>query len=104
MHKEELPGASSALTMGIVGLVTSIICCGPFAAIFCIIGLSKAKAARLLYEKNPELYTGYENVKTAKILSIIGLVISLIALVFLILYFGVIIAVIANEGGGSFNY
>ena len=63
MNREELPGASTALTMGIIGLVTSIVCCGPFAAIFCIIGLSKAKAARLLYEKNPEMYTGFENVK-----------------------------------------
>lgn len=100
MQQEELPGASTALTMGIIALVTSFVCCGPFAAIFSFIGLSNAKKARLLYEKNPELYTGYENAKTGKILSIIGLVVALLSLILLIIYFGVIIAAIT---AGSMN-
>lgn len=40
-------------------------------------------------------YTGYENSKTGKILSYIGIAISAIYLLFFILYFGVIAAVIA---------
>ncbi len=99
MNQETLPGASNTLTFGIISIVGSIICCGPFAIIFSIIGLNNAKKAEKLYAENPGVYTGYENVKTGKILSYIGLALSLIMLVFLILYFGVIIALIANEGG-----
>ncbi|VAW11348.1 hypothetical protein MNBD_BACTEROID03-1910 [hydrothermal vent metagenome] len=99
MNQETLPGASNALTFGIISIVGSLICCGPFAIIFSIIGLSNVKKAEKLYAENPEVYTGYENVKTGKILSYIGLALSLIMLVFFILYFGVIIALIVNEGG-----
>ncbi len=98
MNQETLPGASNALTFGIISIVGSLICCGPFAIIFSIIGLNNAKKAERLYTENPGVYIGYENVKTGKILSYIGLALSLIMLVFLILYFGVIIALIANEG------
>ncbi|MEL6916272.1 MAG: CCC motif membrane protein [Bacteroidota bacterium] len=96
MDQQPLPGASNALTMGIISLVGSLICCGPFAAIFSIIGLSSAKKAEKLYQENPSAYTGYENVKTGRILSYIGLGLSLIMLIFLILYFGVIIAMIST--------
>lgn len=102
--KEELPGAKSALTMGIIGLITTIACCGPFGAIFCFISLSNVKKARLLFEQNPGQYTGFENVKTAKILSIIGLVIAALYLVFIILYFGIIVAAITSGSLDSMQY
>lgn len=100
MNQQPLPGASNALTMGIISLVGALICCGPFAAIFSIIGLSSAKKAERLYKENPGAYTGYENVKTGRILSYIGLGLSLIMLIILILYFGVIVAMISS---GEFN-
>ena len=100
MTQQPLPGASTVLTMGIISIVGSLICCGPFAAIFSIIGLVKAKKAEQLYLENPETYSDFSNVKTGKILSYIGLALSLIMLVFLILYFGVIIALISS---GEFN-
>ncbi|MFH6605162.1 CCC motif membrane protein [Maribacter algicola] len=100
MDQQQLPGAGTALTMGIVSIVTSIFCCGPFAAIFSIIGLSNAKSAEKLYQQNPDGYTGYENAKTGKTLSYIGLAISIIMLVLGIIYFGVIIALITS---GEFN-
>ncbi len=102
--KEELPGASSAMTMGIIGLIATVACCGPLGAIFCFISLSNGKKARLLYEQNPGQYTGIENVKTAKILSIIGLVIAALYLVFIILYFGVIIAAITAGSMDGMQY
>jgi len=55
-----------------------------------------AKKARLIYEESPEQYTGYESAKTGRILSYVGLALSLIMLVFLILYFGVIVALVAT--------
>ena len=100
MEQQPLPGASNALTMGIISVVGALVCCGPFAAIFSIIGLNSAKKAQRLYNENPGGYTGYESVKTGKILSYIGLALSLVMLVLLIIYFGVIIALITT---GEFN-
>ena len=96
MSQQPLPGASTALTMGIISLVGSLICCGPFASIFSIIGLSNANKAENLYRQAPEQYSGYENVKTGRILSYIGLGISIVMLILTIIYFGVIMALISS--------
>lgn len=100
MNQQSLPGASNALTMGILSVVGTLLCCGPFGIIFSIIGLNSAKKAELLYNENPGMYSGYENVKTGRILSYIGLGLALVGLVLLILYFGIIIAFIST---GEFN-
>lgn len=100
MNQQSLPGASNALTMGILSIVGALVCCGPFAIIFSIIGLNSAKKAERLFEENPGMYSGFENVKTGRVLSYIGLGLSLIMLVLCILYFGVIIALITT---GEFN-
>lgn len=102
MEQQTLPGASTTLTMGIISVVGALVCCGPFAAIFSIIGLNSASKAERLYKASPGSYTGYESVKTGKILSYIGLGLSLIMLIFIILYFGAIIALIGMEG--NWNY
>lgn len=96
MSQQPLPGASTAMTMGIISLVGSLICCGPFAAIFSIIGLTNASKAEGLYRQAPEQYTGYENVKTGRILSYIGLGISIVMLILTILYFGLIMTIISS--------
>ncbi len=99
MNQESLPGASNALTFGILSIVLVFVCCGPFAAIFSFIGLSNAKKAEQIHLANPGMYSGYDNVKTGRILSYIGLALSLITLILTIVYFGIIIAFIAAEGG-----
>ena len=96
--QQPLPGASTVLTMGIISIVGSLVCCGPFAIIFSIIGLVKAKKAEAIYYENPEQYSDYSNIKTGRILSYIGLALSLIMLVFFIVYFGVIIAFLMSSG------
>ena len=78
MSQQPLPGASTVLTMGILSIVLTLFCCGPFGAIFSIIGLVKAKSADQLYRSSPENYTDYSNVKTGKILSYIGLALALV--------------------------
>lgn len=98
MMQQPLPGASTVLTMGIISIVGSLVCCGPFAIIFSIIGLVKAKKAEAIYYENPEQYSDYSNIKTGRILSYIGLALSLIMLVFFIVYFGVIIAFLMSSG------
>jgi sulfite exporter TauE/SafE len=97
MSQQPLPGASTVLTMGIISVVGALVCCGPFAAIFSIIGLSKAKSAKQIYQENPGMYSGYESLNTGRILSYVGLGLSLLMLVIVILYFGVIIAMISSE-------
>ncbi|MDX1332119.1 MAG: CCC motif membrane protein [Robiginitalea sp.] len=96
MRQEPLPGASTAMTMGIISIVGALVCCGPFAAIFSIIGLSSAKKAENLYREDPQRYSGYENIKTSRTLSYIGLGLSLVMLVLGILYFGVIMALLTT--------
>jgi len=98
MAQQPLPGASTVLTMGIISIVGSVVCCGPFAIIFSIIGLIKAKKAEALFQQNPELYTDFNNVSTGKILSYVGLALSLIMLIFFIVYFGIIIAFVVSLG------
>lgn len=98
MTQQPLPGASTVLTMGIISIVGAVVCCGPFAIIFSIIGLVKAKKCEEIYHENPEVYSDFSNVKTGRILSYIGLALSLILLIFFIIYFGVIIAFVMNSG------
>ncbi|MDT0606959.1 CCC motif membrane protein [Croceitalea rosinachiae] len=100
MNQQPLPGASTVLTMGIISIVGTVLCCGPFGIIFAIIGLVKAKTAERLYLDNPEQYNDYNNVKTGRILSYIGMAIAIIYLVLTIIYFGFIIAMIST---GEFN-
>ncbi|HSR61064.1 MAG TPA: CCC motif membrane protein [Robiginitalea sp.] len=97
MSHEPLPGASTAMTMGIISVVGALVCCGPFAAIFSIIGLSNARKAEILYRQAPDRYSGFENIKTARVLNYIGLGLSLVMLVLAILYFGFIVALITAE-------
>lgn len=104
MNREILPNSGNALTFGILSIVLTLFCCGPFGGIFGIIGLSKAKNAERIYQEEPERYSGYENVNTGKILSYIGIALAAILLVLTIIYFGAIAAIIAGAASeGAFQ-
>lgn len=98
MNQQPLPGASTVLTMGIISIVGTVLCCGPFGIIFAIIGLVKAKTAEKLYLEQPEQYSDYNNIKTGRILSYIGIGLALIYLILIIIYFGFIIAILSTSG------
>lgn len=103
MSQQPLPGASNALTFGILSIVLTLTCCGPFGAIFSFLGLSNAKTAQHLFMRSSGEYTGIENAKTGKTLSYIGLALAGIYLLLGIIYFGVIAAIVVaaiSEGGG----
>lgn len=103
MQQEQLPGASNALTYGILCIVLTLFCCGPFGAIFGFISLSNAKKAERIYNQSSGEFSGYENVKTGRILSYIGLAIAAVYFLFFLLYFGVIAAfIIAAASDGNF--
>ena len=73
MEKKELPNSTLILIFGILSVV-GCCCYGIPGAIFGIITLVMAKKATEIYSANPELYTGFQNVKAGRILAIIGLV------------------------------
>ncbi len=103
MNQQPLPGASNALTFGIISIIASLFCCGPFGAIFSFIGLSNAKKAEQIYNENPGEYSGFENVKTGRVLSYISIALAVIMLILAVIYFGVIIAVLTTgEFGNNF--
>ncbi|WP_103067946.1 CCC motif membrane protein [Aquimarina sediminis] len=83
--KQQLPNATLVLIFGIVSIVTCF-CYGILGLIFGIVALVLAKNAKELYLQNPELYTGYENLKAGKICALIGTIMSSLYLLFFIIY------------------
>ncbi|HLV92742.1 MAG TPA: CCC motif membrane protein [Aequorivita sp.] len=82
MEKQKLPNSTLILVFGIISIVTC--CCYGIGAIFGIIALVMAGTATNVYKMDPELYSGYQNLKTGKILAIIGIILSAIYLGFTI--------------------
>lgn len=90
MEQQKLPNSTLILVFGIISIVTCC-CYGVIGLIFGIIAVVLASKATKVYAENPELYTGFSNVKTGKILAIIGIVLNLI-------YIGYVIWVISTFG------
>jgi RNA polymerase subunit RPABC4/transcription elongation factor Spt4 len=72
--KVALPGASEALTWSIV----SLFCCG---IVLGWVAISKANAAKALYDANPEKYEGRGKADAAYIIGIISIVLSVIGFI-----------------------
>lgn len=86
MEQQKLPNATLILVFGIVSIVTCC-CYGIIGLIFGIIAIVMAKKATALYLENPEQYTGYSNVKTGKILALVGIILNVIYLIWTIYLF-----------------
>ncbi len=93
MEQQKLPNATLILVFGIISIVTCC-CYGIVGLIFGIIAIVLANKATATYVANPELYSGYQNVKTGKILAIIGVVLNVIYLGYVIFLF----ATVGTEG------
>lgn len=83
MEKQKLPNATASLVLGLLAFLT-FCCYGIFGILFGVIGLilSLKDAKRL--KENP---TDYDNVtlhKIGKVLSVIGIVLGVLALIFYI--------------------
>lgn len=90
MEQQKLPNATIILVLGILSIVTCC-CYGIVGLIVGIVALVLAKKAKEVYLENPELYSDYNNVKTGRILAIIGIVLSALFLIYMIgiiSYFG----------------
>ncbi len=89
MEQQKLPNSTLILVFGIISIVTCC-CYGILGLIFGIIAMVMAKKATAVYLENPEQYTGYQNVKTGKILAIIGIILSSLYLIYVIWIFATI--------------
>lgn len=79
MEQQKLPNSTLILVFGILSIVTCC-CYGIVGLILGIVTIVLAKKATAIYAENPEMYSGFQNVKTGKILAIIGIVLSAIYL------------------------
>ena len=91
IQRQELPNSTLILIFGILSIV-GCCCYGVIGLVFGIIAVVMAQKATEIYNSNPEMYIGYQNVKTGKILGIIGIILSalvlLIGIVVLIIFGG----------------
>ena len=71
--KETLPNATAVLVLGICAIVFSCF----FIGLICgIIGLVLAQKGRAMYRENPNLYEGYGQLNAGWIMSIIGVILG----------------------------
>lgn len=80
--QEKLPNSTLVLVLGILSIVTCI--CYGQGLIFGVINLVLARNTSRMYQANPELYTGHGDVKVGRILSIVGIILSVIFIATLI--------------------
>jgi hypothetical protein len=97
---QPLPNASISLIMGIL----SIVICG-LGVVLGIIGLVMANKDMALYRNNPGFYSeaSYNNTKTGRVCSIIGIILSSLAVLFYIIWIVVIINMAASGGSTRWN-
>ncbi|HMC01584.1 MAG TPA: CCC motif membrane protein [Flavobacteriaceae bacterium] len=89
MEQQKLPNSTLILVFGILSIVTCC-CYGFIGLILGIVAIVLANKATKLYAENPEAYTGFQNVKTGRILAIIGVVLSAIYLLYVIYMFSTV--------------
>jgi len=78
MEKQKLPNATTSIVLGIVSFIGCCCTSGFGGLLLSGIALFLAKKDEKTYAENPELYSNFGQVKTAKTIAIIGLVLSLI--------------------------
>ncbi len=77
MEQQKLPNVTIAIVLAIL----SYLCCcfgGLPGAVFAGIAFFLVRGDENKYKENPELYSNYSQLKTAKILAIIGLVLGIL--------------------------
>ena len=84
-----LPNATAVLVLGILSIIGC--CFYGIGVIFGIIGLVLASKDMKLYRKNPEGYLNYSTLNIGRSLSIIGIILFVVSIIFTLIigsYFG----------------
>lgn len=76
METQKLPNAVISLVLGILSFIGCCCTSGFGGLVLSGIALFLAKKDEKTYAENPELYSNFSQVKTAKIIAIIGLILS----------------------------
>ncbi len=79
-QRQQLPNSTLILVFGILSIV-GCCCYGIVGLIFGIAALVMSKKATDIYNADPNMYIGFQNVKTGRILAIIGIILSAIVLI-----------------------
>lgn len=93
MEKQKLPNSTLILILGIFSIITCC-CYGIIGLILGIVAIVLADKATKIYAANPEDYTGFNNVKTGKMLAIIGIILSAIYVITVVYFY----VTIGSEG------
>lgn len=89
MENQKLPNATAVLVLGILSIITCW-CYGIIGIIFGIIALVLASGDMKRYNVQPEIYTNYTNLKVGRILSIIGIALSVLMILLVVWMISVI--------------
>ncbi len=81
--KQQLPNASATLVLGILSIVTG---CFILGLVLGIIGLAISAKDKRMYDENPKEYTGYGSLNAGRILSIIGIVLGGLIILYWIIW------------------
>ncbi|MHA3045271.1 CCC motif membrane protein [Riemerella anatipestifer] len=79
--KQNLPNATLVLVLGILSIL-GCCCYGVPGIILGVVALVMYNKDNQLYLANPELYANYSNLTTGRVLAIIGIVLSVIYVLF----------------------
>ncbi|HLV13692.1 MAG TPA: CCC motif membrane protein [Xanthomarina sp.] len=82
MEKQPLQNSTLILVLGILSIITCC-CYGILGLPLGVVALVLANKATKIYAQDPELYTGYNNVKTGKILAIVGVILNIVFLAYI---------------------
>ncbi|NHN24358.1 DUF4190 domain-containing protein [Flavobacterium jejuense] len=85
MENQKLPNATVVLVLGIISILTC--CCYGLGLVLGVVGLVLSKKDLQLYKENPSAYSNYSNLNIGRILSIIGIVLGGIYLIYIIVLF-----------------
>ena len=80
---QKLPNTTAVLILGISSILTCC-CYGILSIILGIVGLFLAKKDTQLYKENPSSFSNYNNLKTGKILCIIGILLGAVFLIYIV--------------------
>jgi len=83
MEEQKLPNVTAIIVLGIASIVLCW-CYGVLGLILAIVGLVLAASSKKVYLQNPENYSDYGTLKTAKIIAIVGLVMNVIFLLLMV--------------------
>ncbi len=83
MEKQKLPNSGVIIGLGIASILLCW-CYGVLGLILATVALVLAGNSKKLYNDSPEDYDNFGNIKTGKVIALIGLILNIIFLIFII--------------------